>query len=148
MVIRRPEFSEHEVVQNLVQRVVDEVYGGLWAQPPLALEEQDWSRSWVAVVQREIVGLTLTGDDWLDDLWIEQRYRGQGIGSSLLLQAESEIADRGFRSARLRVVVSNSPAILFYRRFGWQPEREYPHETLPVFMLEMRKSLNVPNALR
>ena len=148
MLIRRPDSSECPAVQTLVQTVVDEMYGGLWAQPPLDIGEQDWSRSWVVVIEDEIVGVALTSDEWLDDLWIERRHRGQGIGSSLLLQAESEIANRGFRSARLRVVVSNVAAIVFYRRSGWQAEREYTHESLPVFMLEMSKRMNLPDVLR
>jgi ribosomal protein S18 acetylase RimI-like enzyme len=121
--------------------VADEVYGGLWAQPPLDLGEQDWSRSWVAVVEDEIVGVVLTGDDWLDDLWVARRHRRHGVGSRLLRQAESEIASRGFQAGRLRVVASNAEAIMFYRRNGWQEEREYAHESLPVLMLEMSKRL-------
>jgi ribosomal protein S18 acetylase RimI-like enzyme len=102
----------------------------------------------VAVVEEEIVGVVLTSDDWIDDLWIGRKHRRRGVGSSLLLHAESEINGRGFQSARLRVVVSNAAAILFYRRFGWQDEQDYPHETLPVVMHEMRKRLNSPDVVR
>jgi GNAT superfamily N-acetyltransferase len=81
-------------------------------------------------------------------LWIEPVHRGQGIGSALLQRAESEIAERGFGAARLRVVASNAAAISFCQQFGWQVERELPHETLPVVMLEMRKSLSAIDGLR
>ena len=89
-----------------------------------------------------MAGVALTQDEWLDDLWVHRLYRGVGIGRLLLERAELEIVGRGCLTAKLRVVASNHEAIRFYERFGWSIQRCFPHETFPVEMAEMRKSLS------
>ncbi len=138
--IRRPEANEHGAVRAVVQTVVDEIYGNLWAPPPLAVAEEDWSLAWIAIVDTTIIGMVLTNDEWISDLWVLCAARGCGIGRKLLAQGEAEISARGCRTFRLRVVKSNTAAIRFYERHGWRVEREFPHETLPITMLEMIKS--------
>ena len=53
---------------------------------------------------------------------------------------EAEILGRGHRIFRLRVLKSNTAAIKFYQRQGWQIGREIPHKRFAVVMLEMIKS--------
>lgn len=142
--IRRPKTEEFAQVRNLVQIVVNEIYGNLWADPPLPISEQDWSSAWVAVCGGTIAGVTLTQDEWLDDLWVHRSYRGAGIGRLLLERAEVEIASRGCPIAKLRVVASNRDAMLFYERSGWSVQCLFPHETFPIEMAEMTKSMS-PN---
>ena len=124
-----------------MQTVVDEVYGGLWAAPPLHIDEADWSLAWVAVSEFKIVGMVLTNEAWVSDLWVVREHRKEGIGRQLLSCGEIEIAARGHFTARLRVVKSNVQAVSFYDRQGWKVEREFSHETLPIGMLEMSKVL-------
>jgi ribosomal protein S18 acetylase RimI-like enzyme len=119
---------------------VDETYGGLWAQPPLPIDEEDWSAALGAIVDGCIVGIVLTREEWISDLWVLRESRGRGIGQKLLAQGETEIAGRGCETFRLRVVKSNRSAVNFYLRNGWQVKREFPHENLPVTMLEMTKA--------
>ncbi len=138
--IRRPKADELDSVRALVQTVVDETYGGLWAQPPLPIDEEDWSAALAAIVDGCIAGIVLTRQEWISDLWVLRESRGRGIGQKLLAQAEAEIAGRGCETFRLRVVQSNSSAVNFYLRNGWQVAREFPHEKLPVTMLEMTKA--------
>jgi ribosomal protein S18 acetylase RimI-like enzyme len=137
--IRRPQPQELKSVRALVQAVVDEVYGGLWAPPPLPIGEDGWNLSWIAVPDAKIVGVVLTNGEGLDDLWVLRGNRGCGVGQRLLAHAEAEIAARGHDTLRLRVVQSNEAAIAFYRRHGWQIARAYPHEKFPITMLEMSK---------
>jgi ribosomal protein S18 acetylase RimI-like enzyme len=139
--IRRPKVGEHLVVRDLVQTVVDEIYGGLWTDPPVPIGGQDWSFAWVAASREIIMGMVFTQNEWIDDLWVHQSYRGAGIGRLLLSRAELEIAERGFRTARLRVVSSNRDAIRFYERFAWSAQRLFPHEKFPIKMVEMTKSM-------
>jgi ribosomal protein S18 acetylase RimI-like enzyme len=106
----------------------------------LTIDEEDWAQSHVAIVDGRIVGMVLTRNQWIDDLWVLRESRGQGIGRELLDKGESEIAARGYRTFRLRVVKSNRAAVDFYRKNGWQAAREFPHEKLSVAMLEMTKS--------
>ncbi len=126
----------------MVQTVVDEIYGGLWAPSPLPIGEEDWSLAWVAVLDERIVGMVLTSAEWIGDLWVLRENRGHGLGKRLLTQAEVEIAERGGGTLRLRVIKSNTNAVSFYLRQGWRVEREFPNERLPVTMLEMAKAAN------
>ncbi len=139
--IRRPQPQELRSVLAVVQAVVDEIYGGVWAPPPLPVDEEGWELSWIAVVDGEIVGVVLTSTEWLDDLWVLRDSRGRGIGKRLLAQGEAEIVARGHETLRLRVVESNAAAVAFYRRQGWQIARSFPHEKFPITILEMVKSV-------
>lgn len=139
--IRRPQPQELTSVRAVVQTVVDEVYGGVWAPPPLPVNEEGWELSWIAVVDGNIVGVVLTSAEWLDDLWVLRESRGRGIGKQLLVQGEAEIVARGYKTLRLRVVQSNAAAIGFYQRLGWKIARAFTHEKFPITMLEMLKSV-------
>ncbi len=92
-IVRRPTSSEHSNVRDLVQTVVDETYGGVWAQPPLPIDEEDWSLAWIAAVDFEIAGMVLTTEDWVSDLWVLRSFQGAGVGTMLLGHAETEIAN-------------------------------------------------------
>jgi len=140
-VIRRPQPHEHGSVRALVQTVVDEIYGGLWAPPPLPVDDENWALSWVATVEAAIAGMALTHEEWISDLWVLRPYRGRGIGRRLLAHGETEIVNRGYRTLRLRVLQLNTAAINFYNRHGWRAARAFPHEKFPVTVLEMVKSL-------
>jgi ribosomal protein S18 acetylase RimI-like enzyme len=142
ILIRRPQLEEHDSVRAVVQSVVDEIYGGLWAPPPLPVDEEGWHSSWVAVRNAKIIGVVRTTGEWLDDLWVLPENRGCGIGRSLLAQGEAEIITRGYEILHLRVVESNAAAIAFYRSHNWQIARAFPHERFPVTMLEMLKPIH------
>ena len=70
VLIRRPQPEEHDSVRAVVQTVADEIYGGLWAPPPLPVDEENWHSSWVAVRDAKIIGVVRTSGEWLDDLWV------------------------------------------------------------------------------
>lgn len=141
VLIRRSQAEESDSVRAVVQTVVDDVYGGLWAPAPLPVDEENWQSSWVAIANAKIIGVVRTSEEWLDDLWVLRENRGCGIGQRLLAQGEAEIVARGYETLRLRVVQSNSPAIEFYRRHGWRIGRAFPHERFPITMLEMFKPI-------
>ncbi|MFO0993171.1 MAG: GNAT family N-acetyltransferase [Hyphomicrobiales bacterium] len=128
-------------MRKIVQTVVDETYGGIWAAPPLAIDDEDCSRAWVAVGNHELLGMTLTEQDWVSDLWVLEPFRNIGVGGLLLERAETEIGGRGHLTGRLRVVSLNERAQAFYKRHGWSVRREFPHEQLPIVMIEMAKTL-------
>jgi ribosomal protein S18 acetylase RimI-like enzyme len=125
----------------VIQTVVAEIYGGIWAPPPLPVEEENWHSFWVAVRDAKIAGVVRTSGEWLDDLWVLRESRGCGIGQRLLAQGEAEITARGYKTLHLRVVRSNAAAIEFYLHHDWRIAREFRHERLPITMLEMSKSI-------
>ena len=80
VIVRHPRPDEHDSVRAVVQTIVDETYGGLWAPPPLPIDEDRWLMSWVAIADRKIVGVVLTHEQWISDLWVVRESRGRGIG--------------------------------------------------------------------
>jgi ribosomal protein S18 acetylase RimI-like enzyme len=143
LVIRRPQASEYGSVQVLIETVANETFKDLFAPNPVPLkfEDEDWPLAWVAVSDEKIVGVIITNQEWVDDLWVLREQRRQGVGSRLLAQGEADIATRGYRTCHLRVVRSNVVAVQFYLSQGWQITREFAHEKYHHAMLEMAKSL-------
>jgi ribosomal protein S18 acetylase RimI-like enzyme len=138
LLIRRATPEESAAIAAMVLVIALETFGSNLV-PQDRISEEDWSPSWLAIVSSEVAGVVLTREEWIGDLWVRREYRNRGIGGALLLRGESEIAARGHRVLRLRVVKSNTRAVDFYRHLGWQIEREFPHETLPTTMIEMSK---------
>jgi ribosomal protein S18 acetylase RimI-like enzyme len=146
VVIRRPQPHEYESVRDLIEIVATETFKDLFAPNPVPLKfkDEDWPVAWVAASDAKILGVIITNQEWVDDLWVLREHRRQGVGTRLLAQGESEIAARGCQTCRLRVVKSNLVAIQFYVRQGWQIAREFAHEKYHHPMLEMTKSFPSP----
>mgnify|MGYP005837648531 CR=1 FL=1 len=51
---------------------------------------------------------------------VRPQFRGRGIGSQLLLKAENELIQRGFKRITLNVARDNQAARRLYERFGYQ----------------------------
>ncbi len=51
---------------------------------------------------------------------VRPQFRGRGIGSRLLLQAENDLIQRGFKRITLNVARDNPAARRLYERFGYQ----------------------------
>ena len=58
----------------------------------------------------------------LDEFYVEDRWRGQGIGTAALEFVEGECRNRGLRALRLEVMHANSGALELYRRRGYAVE--------------------------
>ena len=142
-ITRRPQPSEYDSVRALIETVANETLSEIFAPNPVPLkfDDADWPLAWVAVSDGRIVGVIITNQEWVSDLWVFREHRRQGIGSKLLAQGEAEIATRGYQTCRLRVVRSNAVAVQFYLSKGWQIAREFAHEKYHHPMLEMAKSL-------
>ena len=107
--IRRPQPHEYDSVRDLIEIIATETFKDLFAPNPVPLEfkDEDWPLAWVAASDAKILGVIITHQEWVDDLWVLQEYRRQGVGRRLLAEGESEIAARGCQTCRLRVVKSN-----------------------------------------
>jgi ribosomal protein S18 acetylase RimI-like enzyme len=139
IVIRRARPDENNSVQALVQAIADETFAYLF-HSPVPIGESNWISAWLALSSDEIVGVTMTQDEWVSDLWVRSDSRRLGIGAELLGRAELEIRGRGYETLRLRVVQSNTRAVHFYQSHGWSVHREFAHEKFGHPMLEMTKS--------
>jgi ribosomal protein S18 acetylase RimI-like enzyme len=54
------------------------------------------------------------------DIAVLERYRGQGVGRSLLMAAEEHARSRGCCKLTLEVLSGNAPALATYERFGFR----------------------------
>ena len=140
MRIRDAEPDEVPRIEALVTEVIAESYGHLFAGAPPPLEG-DFGKSLVAIERGLLVGVALTQNEWLDDLWVAADRRGRGVGRRLLAAAEAQIAARAVTRARLRVVAENERARRFYLAHGWSEGRSYPHERYGFTMIELQKPL-------
>jgi ribosomal protein S18 acetylase RimI-like enzyme len=140
IVVRRARPNENDSVHALVQAIADETFAFIFAPSQVPIGESNWMSAWVAVLGEEIVGVTLTQDEWVSDLWVRSDCRRLGIGARLLAQAELEIRGRGHETFRLRVVKSNIRAVHFYESRGWSVRHEFSHEKFGHPMFEMNKS--------
>jgi GNAT superfamily N-acetyltransferase len=138
--IRAARESDVAAIERLVREVVREVYGDLIpeAAPHRA---GDWRGALMAEVDGRIVGVVVSDDDWVEDLWVTGEHRGRGVGSALLRAAERQIAARGHAESWLRVVARNVDARRFYGARGWVKRASYPHESWGFTMIEMAKEL-------
>jgi ribosomal protein S18 acetylase RimI-like enzyme len=140
IVIRRASPNESNSVHALVQAIADETFAYLFERSQVLIGEPNWLSAWLAISSDEIVGVTMTRDEWGSDLWVRRDSRRLGIGAKLLAHAEGEIHTRGYDTFRLRVVKSNVLAVQFYQSWGWNIDREFPHEKFGHAMFEMTKS--------
>jgi ribosomal protein S18 acetylase RimI-like enzyme len=145
VLIRTPNGSEYHPIHALAQTIVTEIYGSEYARAASLFDESFWSHAWIAVSGQSIGGVVRTHEDSISDLWVARESRGRWVGQKLLARGESEIAARGHKIFRLRVVSSNTGAVKFYARQGWSVVREFPHERFPVTMLEMIKAALHPD---
>jgi GNAT superfamily N-acetyltransferase len=103
LVIRLAKPNENNSVHAMVQAIADETFAYLFASSQVPIGEANWLAAWLAVSADDIVGVTMTRDEWVSDLWVRQDSRRLGIGAALLARAEGEIHSRGHDTFRLRV---------------------------------------------
>ena len=102
--------------------------------------EAMWQSFVVAEKSDELVGVFRVADDVLEDLHVDPRQWGEGIGSRLLEEAELRIV-RAHPVARLEVRAFNRRALNFYNHRGWIEVGRYPGTECgaPVENVAMKK---------
>jgi len=111
-------FDEKVVRANLGELLQNAIYGGVYLV-------WDGPRPVAYLVVCFDFSLEYRGKGaWIDELFVEDEYRGQGIGSQLLDLAEDFARQHGARTLHLEVNHSN-PAIELYRRRGFEKHDRY-----------------------
>jgi ribosomal protein S18 acetylase RimI-like enzyme len=80
----------------------------------------------VAMIGGQVIGyirmndLILPHTAWLTDIVVSPRFRRQGVGSALILAAQSWAVDRKNNRALLEMATKNNPAICMARKLGYE----------------------------
>jgi GNAT superfamily N-acetyltransferase len=141
MIVRRAKPADLSAIKTCVQASLDATYGGVWTSEPLVPRDRGWDHAWVACCSDKVVGVGLSHDDVVSDLWVHPAAQGRGAGTALLTALECEIGDRGFATARLRCLEPNLRSRSFYASRGWTEVRIYPHEAIPLNTVDMTKAV-------
>jgi ribosomal protein S18 acetylase RimI-like enzyme len=96
------------------------------------------SQTWVAEDDGAVAGFVVIVDDEVEQIYVDRRWRGQGVAQRLLRHAEAVIGQGGHRTAWLAVVAGNARARRFYARLGWHDRGPFTYQaqtatgTVPV----------------
>ncbi len=101
----------------------------------LLLDHEEWGGVWLIGADGAAVGyMVLTWgfsvefggrDAFVDELYIEEGYRGQGVGRRVLAFAEEVCRVRGIRALHLEVDRANVNAQTVYERVGFEKRENY-----------------------
>ncbi len=98
--------------------------------------------SYVALADEIVIGAVLVGTDgrrgYLQHLAVDERYRGQKIGHSLVDMSVRALAEIGISKTHLFVLNENHSAKGFYDKLGW-----YPRNEVTMYSFNSSDNLNV-----
>jgi GNAT superfamily N-acetyltransferase len=96
----------------------------------LAAPDEDDEAAGVCQLRYRLSVWTGADDCWLEDLYVEDRARGDGLGRALVTAALERAKRRGCRRVELDVNERNTEALAFYERLGFTTEPKPPGRTL------------------
>ena len=103
----------------------------------------------VAAAGGAVLGLCITKEDELFQLYVLPQARGTGLAQALLDDAERQLGAQGVASAWLACAVGNDRAAKFYEKCGWQrvrtgiEEMEMPDGPFPLEVWRYEKQLAI-----
>ncbi|GAB4216662.1 MAG: GNAT family N-acetyltransferase [Synechococcales cyanobacterium] len=122
------ELADYEKLAHAVQITPAQLHRALFGDPVYA-------RVVLGCVGDTVVGFalffstfsTFLGQPglYLEDLYVQPAYRGQGLGKQLLNHLATQARQQGFGRVEWSVLNWNQPAIEFYRRMGAVPMDEW-----------------------
>jgi ribosomal protein S18 acetylase RimI-like enzyme len=87
-------------------------------------------RQVIGMVSAQLVISTAQGSPsaWIEDMVIEEAYRGEGVGKALLDEALIWSKNKGATRAQLLVDTENTPALGYYAHLGWEITQLQAHK--------------------
>ncbi|WP_342069710.1 GNAT family N-acetyltransferase [Yoonia algicola] len=74
----------------------------------------------ISIDDSEVLGICMTKEDELYQMYVAPQARGAGLAQALMLDAESRLAEAGHNDAWLACAVGNDRAARFYAKAGWR----------------------------
>jgi ribosomal protein S18 acetylase RimI-like enzyme len=107
-----------ELIRATVARLLDDPQ----TEFLLAAAGEERSAAAVCQLRYRLSVWTGAGDCWLEDLFVEERVRGSGLGRALVEAAFARAGERDCRRIQLDVAETNTPALRLYERLGFGVE--------------------------
>ncbi|HSG14950.1 MAG TPA: GNAT family N-acetyltransferase [Anaerolineae bacterium] len=128
-VIQEMELTDYKAVRELWQSTEEIELADTDSREGLArFLERNPGLSFVARDDDRIVGAVLCGHDgrrgYIDQLAVQEQYRRQGIGRSLVSRCVYNLMRIGIRKWHLFVFEDNPAAITFWSKLGWSARVE------------------------
>lgn len=101
---------------------------------------QNVDRSWVIMLDGQIVGYSVAKDDTIDLMMIDHPFHRRGLGTELLQHAEG-ILFQNYEQLTLESFTDNMPANRFYRKHGWNEIDRYHDDESGVDKIVFRKTI-------
>lgn len=87
--------------------------------------QPDWFL--VGLIDDRLIASIMIGYDghrgWINYLAIDSKYRRQGLGHQLMMEAEQRLLEVGCPKINLQIRLDNVEAIEFYRSIGFVPDK-------------------------
>jgi diamine N-acetyltransferase len=109
--------------------------GAVAAAFELLLSSAEFGKAWLLFVEEELAGyvvLTLGfsfeyggRDAFIDELYIEEKFRGQGLGRQTMEFVGDRARELGVNAIHLEVDPGNAPGQALYRRAGYENHDRY-----------------------
>jgi len=122
------ELAEYERARHEVRLTEEQLAAALFGESPSLFGH-------VAVVDGDVVGMALwflnfstwrgTHGIYLEDLYVQPRHRGAGLGRELLRTLAGLCGARGYARLEWSVLDWNAPSIAFYQAAGAVPMDEW-----------------------
>lgn len=77
---------------------------------------------------------------YLEAIYLEKKYRHQGLSKQILQDFETQLKEKGIRTVNLYVFAHNQPALKLYEKRGYKVENAYSKDNKPIGYL-MKKEL-------
>ncbi|MBD9700056.1 GNAT family N-acetyltransferase [Flavimobilis sp. GY10621] len=109
--------KEPDAVVNTVERLTETLFG---ERPAAFTHVVERDGDVVAIALWFTTYSTWTGEQglWLEDLWVDDAFRGRGYGRALVQTLAAVCVERGYPRFEWTVLDWNAPSIAFYRSLG------------------------------
>jgi ribosomal protein S18 acetylase RimI-like enzyme len=67
-----------------------------------------------------LIGYTMHEEVYVDDLWVDENYRGNGYGKELMESVEEKFKNKGYNNINLYTKEFQAP--YFYKKLGYELE--------------------------
>jgi ribosomal protein S18 acetylase RimI-like enzyme len=99
------------------------------------IADTTFGRVWLLKIQEKAIGYVILTfgysiefqgrDAFIDEIFIEEDYRGKGIGTKVIEFIESQCRESGIHAIHLEVERENMSAQSLYRKLGFQDHDRY-----------------------